>query len=195
MPIILVTGPVRSGKTSYAQRLARDSGKLVTAVATAMRDPADLEWTDRLARHEADRPANWRLAETAGMHAGAFEALFTQAGADECLMVDSLGTWLAAEMFAVRDAMESDYAGTLEHLERAAARFEVHLVQTRALAIVIGEQVGWDVHPPARSARIFRDVLGRMQQRLAAVAQSAFVVISGFAIDLRVAGKPVKEQA
>lgn len=192
---MLVTGPVRSGKTSFAQRLARESGKLVTYVATAMRDPADAEWTDRLARHEADRPLNWRLAETAGMHAGAFEALFTEAGADECLLIDSLGTWLSAEMFAVRSAMESDYGGTVEHLERAAARFEAHLTQTRALVIVICEQVGWDVHPPARSARIFRDVLGRMEQRVAAGAQAAFVVISGFAIDLRVTGKPVKEQA
>jgi len=55
---------------------------------------------------------------------------------------------------------------------------------TTACAIVVGEEVGWGLVPPYRSGRVFRDVLGRAQQRLATRGEDAFLVVSGRAIDL-----------
>ena len=61
----------------------------------------------------------------------------------------------------------------------------------RAHAIVVGEETGWGVVPEYASGRVFRDVLGRVQQTLAARADRAYLVVSGFAIDLAVAGRRV----
>ena len=54
--------------------------------------------------------------------------------------------------------------------------------------IVVAEEVGWDVVPVSASARLFRDVLGRMKQRLAGAADEAYLVVSGFVLDLRALG-------
>ena len=53
--IVLITGPVRSGKSTRAVRLARNFGFPVTHVLTARLDPGDLEMAARVTRHRAER--------------------------------------------------------------------------------------------------------------------------------------------
>ncbi len=77
--VVLVTGPVRSGKGAFGVRLARESGLEVTYVATAAGSPEDIEWRARLTRHVRDRPASWRTVETAAMPHEAQLALFRDA--------------------------------------------------------------------------------------------------------------------
>jgi adenosylcobinamide kinase/adenosylcobinamide-phosphate guanylyltransferase len=59
------------------------------------------------------------------------------------------------------------------------------------LIVVVGEETGWGIVPEHRSGRIFRDVLGRLQQEVAAHAERAYLTIDGIAIDLRAIGEPV----
>jgi adenosylcobinamide kinase/adenosylcobinamide-phosphate guanylyltransferase len=67
------------------------------------------------------------------------------------------------------------------------------LVATSAHAIVVGEEIGWGIVPMTPVGRLFRDVLGRAQQRLAAGSAAAYLVVAGFAIDLKTIGRPVGE--
>ncbi len=50
---------------------------------------------------------------------------------------------------------------------------------------VVGEQVGWDIVPERASARLFRDVLGRMERRIAARAERALLLVSGIVVELK----------
>ena len=176
MPSIFITGPVRSGKSRFAERLARERGGDVTYVATARFDPDDAEWCERIAHHAAGRPAHWKLVETARSNAPSLEAVARDAGASQTLIVDSFGTWLAAQM-----TPETDMAALAESARCVADA----LVSTRAHAIVVGEEVGWGIVPAYPAGRTFRDVLGRTQQRLAAGSVSTYLVVAGFALDLR----------
>jgi adenosylcobinamide kinase/adenosylcobinamide-phosphate guanylyltransferase len=190
MAVVFITGPVRSGKSAFAVRLAVESGLDVTYVATAEASPEDAEWRARLARHARERPANWRTLETARLaHAQQLD-LFRNAAPTDCLLVDALGTWLAAGIGARIDLLEIDYMVLEAQLDREAAEFVDAMLASPARVLVVGEQVGWDVVPAAASARLFRDVMGRMGQRLAARSERAYLVVAGYALDLQ-AGVPV----
>jgi adenosylcobinamide kinase / adenosylcobinamide-phosphate guanylyltransferase len=188
MGVTLVTGPVRSGKSRYVIEIAQASGRRVSYVATAMRDASDGEWDTRLMRHVHDRPATWELVESASLGGEALTALFREGLPEQCIVVDALGTWLAARIATHIDALERDFATFETQMDEEAAGLAQAMLESRAQVVVVAEEVGWDIVPVAASARLFRDVLGRMKQRLAARADAVFLVVCGFALDLRALG-------
>lgn len=191
MGVVFVTGPVRSGKSAFAVKLASDCGLDVTYVATAAHEPDDSEWRARLARHVRDRPTNWNTVETAAMPHRAQLELFTQASERSCLLVDALGTWLAARIGAHIDLLEIDYTVLEERLDREAAEYVDAMLESPAHIVAVSEQIGWDVVPVALSARLFRDAMGRMAQRLARRASGVYLVVAGYAVDLHATGQPI----
>ncbi len=105
-----------------------------------------------------------------------------------CLLVDALGTWLAARIAAHIDLLEIDYTVLESQLDREAAEFVDAMLASPADVIAVSEQIGWDVVPVAASARLFRDAMGRMVQRVAKHADRAYLVVAGYALDLRAQG-------
>jgi adenosylcobinamide kinase / adenosylcobinamide-phosphate guanylyltransferase len=191
MAVVFITGPVCSGKSGFGVRLASERGCDVTYVATAAGAPEDVEWRARLTRHVRDRPASWRTVETAAMTHQAQLALFREASPTTCLLVDALGTWLAARIAARIDLLEIDYTVAESQLDEEAAEFVDAMLASPAYVIAVSEQIGWDVVPVAVAARLFRDAMGRMVQRLAKHAERVFLVVAGYAVDLRAAGEPI----
>ncbi|MBV9718545.1 MAG: bifunctional adenosylcobinamide kinase/adenosylcobinamide-phosphate guanylyltransferase [Candidatus Eremiobacteraeota bacterium] len=191
MGVVFVTGPVSSGKSAFAVRLARECNCAVTYVATAAGAPEDVEWRARLLRHVRDRPSEWRTVETAAMAHDAQLALFRGAAPETCLLVDALGTWLAARIATYIDLLEIDYTVVESQLEVEATQFVDAMLASPAEVIAVSEQIGWDVVPVAASARLFRDTMGRMIQRLAKHAKRVYLVVAGYALDLREVGEPI----
>jgi len=192
MAVTLVTGPVRSGKSRYVAQLAASSGLPVTYLATASRDPNDAEWNERLRRHMEDRPAHWETIETASLNHAELLHIFANAARDRCIVVDALGTWISARLSENIDAFESDYVAFEARLDREAEQFANAMLSSDANVLVVAEEAGWDVVPVMPSGRLFRDVLGRMKQRLAAHADHVYLVTSGFSLDLRSLGTRVE---
>lgn len=195
MAVIFITGPVRSGKSAFGVRLARESGCPVTYLATAAGAPEDIEWRARLERHVRDRPATWRTVETASMSHEAQLALFRDATPGTCLLVDALGTWLAARIAARIDLLEIDYMVLESQLDVEAAQFVDAMFESPADVVAVSEQIGWDVVPGAASARLFSDTMGRMAQRLAQRAERLYLVVAGYALDLRALGVSIEGAA
>jgi adenosylcobinamide kinase/adenosylcobinamide-phosphate guanylyltransferase len=184
--LIFITGPVRSGKSAFAEQLAHKSGKLVTYVATARIDLSDPEWVERIAHHCARRPADWEVVEVGGAGKPALAMLLRDTPEERVLLVDSLGAWLADRMLA--------YDGDIAHasaLEKEAGDLLEALCGSSAGVILVGEEVGWGIVPPYPSGRLFRDILGRLQQRVMREAEQAYLVVAGHALDLHALGKPI----
>jgi adenosylcobinamide kinase/adenosylcobinamide-phosphate guanylyltransferase len=153
--ITLVLGGARSGKSEYAEALAAAAAEPVTYVATGLRTDPDM--AARIAAHRARRPAGWATIE-AGRDLS--EAL---AGLRGTVLIDALGTWLARLPGFAADA------------DALCAALLARAGQT----IVVSEEVGMGVHPPAEAGRQFRDALGRLNHAVAAVADEALLVVAG----------------
>ncbi|MFT0788062.1 bifunctional adenosylcobinamide kinase/adenosylcobinamide-phosphate guanylyltransferase [Synechococcus sp. H55.10] len=178
MPIVLICGPARCGKSRLAENLAAASGLPVIYLATGPKpDPeADPEWAERVQRHRQRRPPTWQTWET-GPDLGADLQKLPQPC---CALVDSLGGWVAQGLdcpAAEWDPLVQSFLATLP----------VH----RGEIILVSEEVGWGVVPACPLGRRFRDRMGELTQKLAPLADQVFLVTAGFALDLTRWGIPV----
>lgn len=178
--LILVTGPARSGKSEWAEYLAVQSGRAVTYVATAAVDPHDDDWQARIAAHRRRRPATWQTREVPQNLAAAV----ADARPEDCWLVDSLGTWLANCL----EQSEQDWLQTQQALLIA-------LQQRSAQIILVAEETGWGVVPAYPLGRTFRDRLGGLIRQIGTLADQAYLVAAGHAVDLRRWGTPVPSVA
>jgi adenosylcobinamide kinase/adenosylcobinamide-phosphate guanylyltransferase len=162
---VLVTGGVRSGKSTHAEALCADWPTVRYVAPGPARDDAD--WAARLAAHRARRPASWTTVETHDLAA----ALAT----DGPVLVDCLGTWLTA---VVDEAGLWD-APTATVLELVDDRVSAALDALGDDVVLVTNEVGLGVVPEHRSGRLFRDLLGSVNQRFAAVCDEVHLVVAG----------------
>lgn len=174
--LMLVTGPARSGKSEWAEALALESGKQVIYVATAQLDPTDREWQSRIEQHRERRPSHWKTVEVPVDLGGMIQS----AGKDDCLLIDSLGTWVA-------NHLEEDETVWLEILQLLLAR----LRETAATVILVAEETGWGLVPAYPAGRLFRDRLGNLVRKVGAIANPAYLVTGGYVLNLNALGVPL----
>lgn len=173
----LVLGPARSGKSRWAEQLALRSGQPVTYLATgpcpADDDPA---WTSRIEAHRRRRPAGWITREV-GAHLPEALADQHQPGV---ILVDSLGTWVAAGLDLDGIAWQQRCAALTASLRVCAAA-----------VLLVSEQTGWGVVPATAIGGLFRDRLGALEQQLEPLCTGLWLVVAGRALDLRAMSVPV----
>ncbi len=170
---ILVTGGVRSGKSRHAEALLSGAAAVTYVAPGRPADGSDPDWDARVARHRADRPAHWTTVETSN----GTDVAGVIAAAQGRVLVDCLGTWLAALLDGER-LWEADYQDAYDAM---VARIDV-LCDTLAAApdaVVVTNEVGLGVVPSHRSGMLFRDLLGVVNQRVASVCDEVHLVIAG----------------
>jgi adenosylcobinamide kinase/adenosylcobinamide-phosphate guanylyltransferase len=184
MVLTFVTGPARAGKSRFAERLAAATGFAVTYVSTAPAREGETSLRERVEPTAARRPAAWRAVDLARPGAPALDALLTLAGERETIVIDTLDAWVAERARARGASSAADVEGDVEKVMNAIAASRAHVV-------VVGEEVGWGAYPEDPVARIVRDAGGRMHARLAPIAERAYLIVSGFALDLRTQGRAI----
>lgn len=174
---VLVTGGVRSGKSFHAETLLLAEPKVTyVAPGPTAAEEMDPEWRARVAQHRERRPDHWTTLETRDLVA----AVETERHA---LIVDCLGQWVRAliDEFdgwdAVRDDWEPELLARVDDVARAWADSDATLV-------AVTSEVGLGVEPENRSGRVYRDLLGAVNQRIAAVSDEVLLVIAGRVISL-----------
>ncbi len=177
----LILGGGRSGKSALAERLAREQGgREVLFVATGQ--PLDNEMRARIQRHQADRASfGWRTLE-APVDTGRLlrEAL---TGREKVVLLDCL-TLLVSNV--VCDLGESAPAAEAE--SKAVALIEelaAVMRESPARWIVVSNEVGLGIVPPTPLGRIFRDALGRVNQRMAVLADDVLFMAAGLSIRMK----------
>lgn len=164
MPMVLILGGARSGKSALAQEIAVRSGARVTLLATA--EGADQEMAERIARHRAARPAGWTTIEepVALMRAA------SAAPEGDLVVVDCLTLWVSNLM-----GREEDDGDILA----AAVELARELGMRASGAVVVSNEVGLGIVPANALARRFRGTLGSVNAAFAALAGRTLLMVAG----------------
>jgi adenosylcobinamide kinase/adenosylcobinamide-phosphate guanylyltransferase len=164
----LVLGGARSGKSSFAEHIARASSLPRVYVATAT--AGDEEMRDRIARHRADRRGDWQTIEEP---LSLSDVLAREGRPGRIILVDCLTLWLSNVMLAERDV------GREVALLAAATRGSM------APIIMVSNEVGLGLVPDTPLGRAFRDEQGRLNQAVAAIVPRVVFLAAGLPLWLK----------
>jgi adenosylcobinamide kinase/adenosylcobinamide-phosphate guanylyltransferase len=163
----LVLGGARSGKSAHAEALL-GTEPAVTYLATGGVREGDPEWAERVQLHRARRPVSWRTVETTDVAA-------ELRAAENPLLLDCLGTWLTARMDLHRVWDGGSLEGVHADIDELVAAWRVCPVR----AVTVSNEVGSGVVPPTPSGRLFRDLLGVLNARIAAESDQVVLMVAG----------------
>ncbi|MDQ1910205.1 bifunctional adenosylcobinamide kinase/adenosylcobinamide-phosphate guanylyltransferase [Paenibacillus sp. GD4] len=175
----LVTGGARSGKSGFAERYSATLAEKGMYIATCQ--PYDKEMEARIALHREQRERSgyaWRTVEEPYSLSEFLSSGAAEPG--EVILVDCLTLWLTN--WLLRWEQEADAEARVEEKIR-------ELVETfrscRADVVMVTNEVGYGLVPEYRLGRQFRDLSGRMNQRLAEAADQVFLVTAGIPVELK----------
>src|SRR5215475_13167909 len=166
--LTLVLGGARSGKSRYAQSLC-ESASCVIYVATARVEESadDNEMRERIARHRADRPAEWQTVEEPLDLSRAVR----DSPIEAALLIDCATIWISNLMWECRKSP-------------AAEQNTLILAEVDNL-IIVSNEVGSGLVPEHPVARAFRDLQGLANQRLAQAADNVVFIVAGLPLRLK----------
>ena len=166
-------GGARSGKSTFAEGLALGlGGEDALYVATAVVSSGDEELARRVRAHRERRPAGWGILELSG---GGLGVVLDAARGYGAVLFDSLTLWVSARMY------EGDDEGTLEEISTfltGAAALDEPLV-------IVSDEVGLGLVPESAEGRRFRDLLGGVNQRVAAEADEVHLCVAGMPLRIK----------
>jgi adenosylcobinamide kinase / adenosylcobinamide-phosphate guanylyltransferase len=183
--LMLILGGARSGKSSISERMAREWGGRVTFVATA--EAHDDEMRQRIKNHQAARPADWHTVEEPLDLAGAVRKAAMES---DTVLVDCLTLWLSNRLCRLDPpASDAEWGPVPEQLtpeleETAAALLDAARTGD-ATILVVSNEVGLGLVPPNPMGRVYRDLLGYMNRRLAAEADQVLLMVAGLPLDVK----------
>ncbi len=183
MPLTLILGGARSGKSTYAQTLAARHGGPVLYVATAQ--PGDDEMAARIRAHRAERPPEWTTLEAPVDAGDAIRAasLLMSAGGPAVILLDCL-TLLANNVLLPLAEPVTTEAAEVALMAEVAGLLAAYALRP-AQWIIVSNEVGLGLVPPYPLGRVYRDALGRANQRLAAVANNVLFMVAGLPLVLK----------
>lgn len=165
---VLVLGGARSGKSSYAEKMAQSSGLQPLYLATGR--AFDDEMENRIAIHRDRRGSDWQTVEEPLDLVG---ALTLHVAVDRFVLVDCLTLWLTNLMMAERD-IAAETAGLVAMLPNLAGP-----------VVFVSNEVGFGIVPENRMAREFRDHAGFLHQAVAAVADEVYLIAAGLPLKMK----------
>jgi adenosylcobinamide kinase/adenosylcobinamide-phosphate guanylyltransferase len=170
--IHLVLGGARSGKSSYAEKLASNSGSQVCYVATAT--AGDDEMRERILQHQAGRPDDWELIE---------EPLYLsktirEIDSDKIVLIDCMTLWLSNWLCQQTPDSVDNWQAERRLFVEALSDFESDI-------IIVSNEVGSGIVPLGKLTRDFADQAGWLNQQLARLADQVSLVVAGCPISIK----------
>jgi len=182
MPIVMVTGGARSGKSSFAENYCKDTGDKVTYIACAI--ITDDEMAKRIEKHKEQRPTEWATIE---QYKGLGNVI--NEVDNRVFMLDCITTMITNLMFDYDldyDTCSEDEIQLLEdNIKSEIVDLLSSFKQSEKLLVLVANEVGLGLVPEYRLGRIFRDIAGRMNQCIAQAADEVFFIASGLPIRLK----------
>ncbi|MCA0001415.1 bifunctional adenosylcobinamide kinase/adenosylcobinamide-phosphate guanylyltransferase [Mesorhizobium sp. B264B2A] len=165
--LTFIIGGGRSGNPPHAETLMTALPSPWAYIATAQ--PYDDEMRQRIALHRSRRGEGWTTIDAPLDLVGALEAL----PEDQPVLVDCLTLWLTNHMLADHD------------VEAECRRLADMLSRPRGPWFVVSNEVGQGIVPDNALGRRFRDAAGRLNQQVAAIAETVLLMVAGLPLKVK----------
>jgi adenosylcobinamide kinase / adenosylcobinamide-phosphate guanylyltransferase len=169
--ITLVLGGARSGKSHYAQELA-SAFERVTFIATGR--AGDSEMRKKINQHRRDRPSNWKTVEA---HKNLRRVIDSESRFADVLLLDCLA-FHAFNLMAAAKHDARTYKKHIQELDRA-------IQAARSSVIAVSNEVGSGIVPEYRGGRVYRELLGQMNQAIAQIADNVVLMVAGIPVTIK----------
>jgi adenosylcobinamide kinase/adenosylcobinamide-phosphate guanylyltransferase len=179
MSVTLVIGGARSGKSSFAEKLCKDTGENICYIATAKAIDSDME--DRIKKHQASRPKEWDTIEKYyNFNELSENILFSNA---DTFLLDCITIMITNIMFDRQTDYDNCSNEILDEVEQTIkneiSKLLYVMKSNSKNLIIVSNEVGMGLVPSYRLGSIFRDIAGRMNQYIAKEADEVYNVICG----------------
>ena len=175
--LIVVTGGARSGKSLFAEEYMTSCSGRKSYVATAQ--ILDEEMKERVAEHRRRSPEDWQTLEISSGLSAAFPAVLEQADA---VLVDCLTLYLSNYLFAHETAGDEEILqGALQEMENIVGA--VRQTEDKTVIFVTNE-LGCGIVPMSHISRLYRDVVGKVNQYAAGQADEVYWTVCGIPVEL-----------
>jgi adenosylcobinamide kinase/adenosylcobinamide-phosphate guanylyltransferase len=168
---VLIVGGCRSGKSVHALRLAEQFAGRKIFMATCV--PQDEEMEQRVFHHQKQRNPNWITLEVS---LSLPQAIRENSSPDHVILVDCLTLWINNLI------MENDDPETIDMSVEQLVR---SLEKAQGPVILVSNEVGTGIVPENRLARLFRDVAGFANQKIAACADRVIWMVAGIPVEIK----------
>ncbi len=163
--IIFITGGTKSGKSEFAEHLAKKV-KNLTYVALSEKNIDDKDWLEKIKLHRKRRPKDWKIIETTDL-------LNTLTQEDCPLLIDSIGGF-------VMENIEIEHKEWSTKLNKLISL----LIERKSLTLIVGEQVGWSLVSPYKIGNTYIERIGDLQKRITKISKDNWLAINGRAIKI-----------
>ena len=163
--IIFITGGTKSGKSEFAEHLAKKL-KNLSYIALSENNADDKEWQKKIKLHQKRRPNGWKLIETTDL-------LKTLSKEDGPLLIDSIGGFVMESI-----AKEQNEWLTKMHLLISL------LMKRKSVTFIVGEQVGWSLVSEYKIGNTYIERIGELQKRITKISKDNWLAINGRAIKI-----------
>ena len=163
--IIFITGGTKSGKSEFAEHLAKKVKKL-SYLALSENNLDDKEWQDKIDLHRKRRPKDWKLIETTDL----LNALRKEEGP---LLIDSIGGFVMESIEKEKNEWSTKINSLISHL-----------MKRKSVTFIVGEQVGWSLVSEYKVGNTYIERIGELQKRITKISKDNWLAINGRAIKI-----------
>ena len=182
--LILVTGGARSGKSTFAEGIAKECGHNVLYVATSK--PIDDEMKQRIAKHKAQRPSEW---ETLEEYKDLDFAISQHIQGKEAVLLDCITIMITNLMFDETYEWDSLTRDEVQEIENSIQHQIERLISLSKMSevtfVIVTNELGLGIVPATALSRDFRDIAGRMNQLIARAADEVYFCVSGIPMKIK----------
>ncbi len=182
--IIMYVGGSRSGKSDFAEKRVHELEKSLSCPVTYVATGTiwDEEFAKRVEKHRQRRPDNWQtIEEPCDLH----KVLKNSGDSEEVFLIDCIGTWVTnliyrhyPQEFFWDEVRDREFEQYLDMLVQACQQF-------KGTVIFVADEVGMSVVPESKESRIFRDLNGLANQKIAQIASEVYFVVCGIPVQIK----------
>ena len=163
--VIFITGGTKSGKSEFAEHLAKETKEL-SYVALSEKRIDDKEWQEKINLHRERRPKEWKLIETTNL----LSTLRKEKGP---LLIDSIGGFVMESI----ERENNEWSTKMQSLITL-------LTKRRSVTFIVGEQVGWSLVSEYKIGNTYIERIGELQKRITRISNDNWLAINGRAIKI-----------